>query len=183
MTPEEYKQLKAFVSQDGIYLGALWVLSFACLIGEFKFQILGTIGIVLAIISPILVVKRLKRYRDWGLGGNISFRRALFYCLMLFLYASLLFALVQYIYFQFIDNGYLLQQYNLIMSSPNMQEMIKVYNIKEQMEEGLSTMASMTSIEKVANIMSVNIFTGIMLSIPIAIMMRRSNVRNNISTQ
>jgi len=173
MTAEEYTQFKAFVKQDGLYIAALWTVSFACIIGEFTWRPLGSIGIFIALLTPFFVVNRLRRYRDWGLNGKISFARAFTYGVTLFLAASLLFALVQYIYFQFIDKGYLLEQYNLIMSSKAMQEAMAAYNVKQQMEQSLQMMSQMTAMEKAANMLPMNIFIGVLMSLPIAMIMKR----------
>ena len=44
-------------------------------------------------------------FRNNVLGGAISLRRAYAYSLYNFVYASLVFALVQFVYFRFVDNG------------------------------------------------------------------------------
>jgi len=183
MTVDEYKQLKAFVSQDGIFLAAIWTLSFACFVGQFSFPLLGTISSVLALVSPFFALKRMRRYRDWGLGGTISFKRALVYGVLLFFYASLLFALIQYVYFQFIDNGYLVQQYNLMMEGKSMQELLKAYNLKQQMEQSLEMLGQMTAIEKAINILPFNITVGFLLSVPMAMAVMRTTANKQVNNQ
>jgi len=175
MTSDEYTQFKAFIRQDGIFIAALWTLSFACVIGEFKFQPLATVGAIVALLSPIFAIKRLRRYRDWGLNGKISFSRALGYGITLFIAASLLFCLVQYIYFKFIDNGYLMQQYETILASKQMQEALATYQLEQQMEQSMQLMSQMTALEKAANFLPVNIFIGVALSILMALIIRKDN--------
>ena len=92
MDPIEFKQLKAFARQEGTYVGLIWIVSFACFIGEFSSPILGLTAMILAVISPFFLAIRLKRFRDQARDGAISFRRALAFCILAFFYASLLFA-------------------------------------------------------------------------------------------
>lgn len=94
-------QLKAFARQDALLLALLWAASFACIM----MLNAGLIGNILALATPFLVGKRLAAFRTQALYGVISFRRAYAYSLYVFIYASLVFALVQYAYFQFLDNG------------------------------------------------------------------------------
>jgi len=185
MTTEEYVQLRAFARQDGALLGAIWTLSFACFIGEFSFPILGTLAMIIAMFTPVFVAIRLKNFRDYGRGGVISFKRAFAYSVFTFFYASLIFALVQWIYFQFIDNGYLLKQYNLFMASDNVKELFEAYGVKEQMEENLGLFGQLSAIDKVLNFLPVNITVGIFLSLPIALAMKRekADLNNNINNQ
>ena len=60
---------------------------------------------------------RLKRFRDNVLEGVISFSRALLYSMLVYFYAALLMAAAQFVYFQFIDNGFMLSQYAEVTSN------------------------------------------------------------------
>lgn len=83
-------QLKAFARQDALLLALLWAASFACIV----MLNAGLIGNILALATPFLVGKRLAAFRTQALYGVISFRRAYAYSLYVFIYASLVFALV-----------------------------------------------------------------------------------------
>ena len=98
---EEFMQLKAFARVDALLLTLLWTVSFACvtMIGA------GTMGNLLAMATPFFIGWRTCLFRNNVLNGRISLRRAYAYSLYNFVYASLAFALVQFVYFRFIDNG------------------------------------------------------------------------------
>ena len=49
MTPEEYKQLKAFARQDGALLSLLWIGAMACYIQGLSSPILGMIAMLLIV--------------------------------------------------------------------------------------------------------------------------------------
>ncbi len=182
INPEEVIQLKAFARQDGTFLGLMWIASFACYIGEFHASMLGMLALILAVVSPFFLAMRLKKFRDKYRDGIISFRRSLVYCLFSFFYASLLFALVQYIYFAYIDNGFLVQQYNIMLSTPEAKQLLNLYKITNEMRDGISAFAQLTPIEKSLNFLTANISIGLILSFPIAAIMK-STVGNSNNNQ
>ena len=53
MTPEEYTQLKAFARVDGAYLGVAWIISFAFYICGLSSPLLGLLGTLIAVLSPV----------------------------------------------------------------------------------------------------------------------------------
>ena len=98
---ESFMQVKAFARQDGMLMALLWTASFAC----YTLLKAGAIADLLTISTPIFLAWRMSKFRDYALGGIISFRRGLLHGIYTFFYASLAFALVQFAYFQFLDNG------------------------------------------------------------------------------
>ena len=89
---EDFIQLKAFARQDGLLLSLLWTASFALIV----YMPASAMGNILAIITPLFVAWRLRIFREYALGGIISMRRAYGYSAYTFVYASLVFAIVQY---------------------------------------------------------------------------------------
>jgi hypothetical protein len=183
MNPLEFTQLKAFARQDGTILGLIWIASFACFIGEFSNPMLGMAALILAVISPFFVAMRLRKFRDNSRDGVISFRRALAYCILAFFYASLLFAIAQYVYFRYMDHGFLVAQYNNMFNAPEAKQMMKVMAAGEQIKSGINLLASLRPIEIVFEFLSMNISIGIILSVPIAALMKRTTSINSINKQ
>lgn len=174
MTTAEFRQLRAFARVDGAYLGILWVISFACYLGGLSTEMLGLVGTGLAIWSPLFALMRMKKFRDGARGGILSFRRGVAYYIYMFFYASLIFALAQWAYFAFIDNGYLMRSYVSIMSTTEAQQIIKAYGLTtEQMTENMEMMGEMDPIMIALNFMALNITAGIVLSIPMALIARK----------
>ena len=101
MTPEEYKQLKAFARQDGALLSLLWIGAMACYIQGLSSPILGMIAMLLIILSPFYAANRLRHFRDEARAGIISFMRAYGYTVLTYFYAGLLLAVAVFIYFHF----------------------------------------------------------------------------------
>ena len=109
MKYEEFRQLSIYSRYDGIYLGILWIVSFSCLIGSSMIGVLGLISEIMIISTPFFVYYKLRKYRNIGLGGYISYGRALSYCLRLFFNASIVLGIAQWGYMRFLDGGHFKQ--------------------------------------------------------------------------
>ena len=177
MTPEEFYQLKAFARQDGALLSVLWIGSFACYILGIATPMLGTVALFLILASPFFAANRLRHFRDGAREGVISFMRGYAYTAMIFFYAALLLAAAIYIYFAFIDNGYLLSTINQFMNTKEGKQILELYGMTDQMKDSLKTLSEMRPIDYAVNMLSVNITIGLILGLPIAAVMRRKALR------
>lgn len=173
MTPEEYVQLKAFARQDGALLSLLWIGALICYIQGFSNPLLSMAAIVLVIISPFYAANRLKHFRDEARQGIISFKRAYAYCVLTFFYAGLLLAAALYVYFAFIDKGYLMGKLLEITGSEHGRQALQMYGMTEDIKQALKELAAMRPIDYALNMLTVNIMTGFLMGIPIAALMQR----------
>lgn len=173
MTPAEYVQLKAFARIDGARLALLWVASFTCYIVGIANPLYGMVAIVLMIATPFLVSRRLVKFRDESLGGAISFGRGWGYSVYVFFYASILLALAQYVYFAYIDQGYLLSSFTEALSSSEAKQMVEQYGAQQMIQESMEELSQMRPIDYVLNILTVNIFIGAVLGLPIAALIKK----------
>lgn len=178
MTAPEYIQLKAYARQDGFFLALLWIASFACYIMGITNGLLGMVAMMLAVMTPFFVAGRLRRFRDEGREGVISFRRSYAYTVFVFFYGAVLLAVAQFLYFAYIDNGYLLSTFSKIVSSAEGKEMLQQYGMTQVAEDSLSEMASLRPIDYALNILTVNIMIGFVLGVPIGLVMYRRRVEN-----
>ena len=167
---ESLKQLKAFARQDGAILALVWIVSFL-------FTMLlpqSAMGNILTFSTPFVVTWRLRAFRDYALDGQISYRRALTYSWYTFVYASLIFALAQYLYIRFCDSISLVTM---------MSNSIKAFGAKyeqmgineTQMQESAKLLTSLTPMELTFLFFTQNVFIGCILSlITAAFGMKRS---------
>ena len=122
---------------------------------------------------PILRAKRLRMFRDVARDGFISFRRGWAFVVLVFFYGGLLFAIAQYAYFAFLDQGYLLHSLQQLMESPEASEMMNQQGLTDTANEALVQLQSMRPIDISLNMLTTNIMLGIVLGLPIAAVMRR----------
>ena len=118
--------------------------------------------------------RRLRKFRDEIRDGEISFLRSMAYYMLMFFYASTLFAMAQYAYFAFLDNGFILRQYTSILSTSEAQTMLKAYGVSfKQAMDSINELAQTSPIMIALNIMTMNITIGILLSLPVAAVIKK----------
>ena len=181
MTAPEYIQLKAYARQDGFFLALLWIASFACYIMGITNGMLGMVAMMLAVMTPFYVAGRLRRFRDEGRAGVISFRCSYAYTVFVFFYGAVLLAVAQFLYFAYIDHGYLLNTFSKIVSSEEGRALLQQYGMTQMVDESLAEMASIRPIDYALNILTVNIMIGFVLGVPIGLLMYRNGGQKVIS--
>ena len=135
--------------------------------------LLGFASFLVGAYSLVFASMRLRRYRDTALGGVISFRRALLFSMLIYFYAALLMAAAQFVYFQFIDHGFMLSQYAEITGTPEFKTMLSAYGMRpEDMKLAMDNLAALRPIDIALQFLSTNIILGLIVSLPIAAMMK-----------
>ena len=97
MTAPEYIQLKAYARQDGFFLALFWIVCFISYIIGLTNQLVGMLSMLMVVASPFFVATRLKKFRDEGREGVISFGRSYAYTIFVFFYGAVLLAVAQYL--------------------------------------------------------------------------------------
>lgn len=163
-------QVRAFARQDGFFLFLVWAASFVAVINAPT----SSWGSLLALSTPFFVGWRLISFRNSALGGAISFRRALAYGFYTFFYASLLFAVGQYVYFRFLDGGQLLASVR-----DGIAQLTPVYEASgisvSELRQSIDAIGSLTPIELAFVFMMQNLFFGFIMAFPIAAVCQRNN--------
>ena len=173
LTAPEYIQLRAFARYDGLILFVLWLISFIFYIIGFKWPFLGIAALVTALMTPSWTFRLVRRYCDKALSGIISFRRAWAYVVFLFFHASLLFAIVQFVYFSFIDKGFFLGQMAQMLNDPATAQAMQQMGLGTTLSQAISEFNQIRPIDLVLNIMTTNILIGLILGLPIGLIARR----------
>ena len=177
MTPREYIQLKAFARQDGALLSLLWIGALFCYVQGMTSPTMGMLALMLIVVSPFFAASRLRHFRDYAREGNISFGRGYAYIVLLFFYGGLLLAAAIYVYFAFMDNGFLLMKLSEVMNSEEGRQAMQASGMAQQMTEGLNELRNMRPIDYSLNMLTFNIITGFILGLPIAAFMQRQTVK------
>ena len=173
MTPEEYVQLKAFARQDGALLALLWIGSLICYIQGLSSPIMGMLAIILIVASPFFAASRLRHFRNNARDGIISFGRGYAYTILIFFYGGLLLAAAIYMYFAFIDGGFLMAKLTEAVHSEEGRQLLQAYGMMEQMNEQLKQLSTMRPIDFALNMLTINIMSGMFLGLPIAAVMQK----------
>lgn len=104
----------------------------------------------------------------------ITFRQAWVFTLLMYVFASLLTAVAHYIYFRYIDHGFIVNSYTKILESLTPEISSGLENYLQQMETVITTLGSMSAIQITIQLLYNNIFWGTIIAIPTALFVKRS---------
>lgn len=176
MTPEEYRQLKAFTRQDGLIMGALWVGAFACFTNMFAHPALSLVFNVLLLCVPVLMWQMVRRYRDGIVHGPLSFRRGFLYAFSVCMYSTLILCVCQWAYFSFLDHGTLFNNLEAMLSMDEYNAMIKAYGVKEEeITELMNALREARPIDLAVSFVSQSFFGSLLCSALVALVCRGGN--------
>lgn len=168
MTGQEYDQLRVWGKYDGYYLAVIWILSFIALMNASFYQPLLLVNEVLTLMTPFFVYFRLRKFRDEGRGGVISFRRALFFLAWMFLNACVILGFVQYFYLKVWDDGQLVKLMSSMVYTPEYEQMFRQLGITA--EQYMQELSDITPLTFATSFFVLNIIVCSVLSLILAAM-------------
>lgn len=174
ITHESIVQAKAFSRQDGFLLSLVWIGSMASMM----YMPESSWGPLMMLSTPFFVGWRLTSFRNNALDGVISFRRALYYTFFTFMYASLIFALAQYLYFKFLDQGRFFQMMSdavVLLTEAYKQQGIDPAELSTALQEAKNT----SPVNMSFLFMMYNMMLGTIMSPVIAICCKKDAPRNS----
>ena len=165
----------------GTYMGIYWILKFILFPLGFHIPFLSLLFVILTLSVPFIGYHYAKMYRDKICGGSIQFSHAMLFTIFMYMFASLLVAVAHYIYFQFIDHGFIFNALadfwnQAIEQSPALQEN------KELMKDMFDAdkINSLSAINITMQMLSSDVFFGSILAIPTGLMvMKKAKPGNN----
>lgn len=167
----------------GTYMGIYWILKFILFPISFHIPFLSFLFVILTLAVPFIGYYYAKMYRDKICGGSIQFSHAVLFSIFMYMFASLLVAVAHYVYFQFIDRGFIVNSYTelwnkLLIQTPALAES------QDIIKETIDTARSLTSINITMQILSLDVFWGSILAIPTGLMvMKKPRPGNNESSE
>ena len=165
----------------GTYMGIYWILKFILFPLGFHIPFLSLLFVILTLSVPFIGYHYAKMCRDKICGGSIQFSHAMLFTIFMYMFASLLVAVAHYIYFQFIDHGFIFNTLadfwnQAIEQSPALQEN------KELMKDMFDAdkINSLSAIDITMQMLSSDVFFGSILAIPTGLMvMKKAKPGNN----
>ena len=133
-----------------------WIIKFTFLPLGFTIPLLQFLFVLLTCFVPILGYLYTRKFRDRYCGGSITFSRAFVFTVLMYFFAALLAAVAHYIYFRFLDNGFLAESYigQLEAMKPAATEELK--ESIDQFIEGFSLISSLSPIQLTFQLISQN---------------------------
>lgn len=162
----------------GTYLGGYWILKFVLFPLGLVIPLLSFFFVGLTLCVPFMGYYYVRMYRNTVCDGAISFLHAWIFTVFMYMFAALLTAMAHYIYFRFIDHGFVINTYesqiNMLLQSgvPG----IEAYT--DMFQEALDTVKSLTPIDIAMQLVSWNVFCGSLLAFPTALFAMRSKQKS-----
>lgn len=164
----------AYARVYGLYMGIFWAVKFVFFPLGFSYPVFSFIFLLLTIMVPFVGAWFVKKIRDGVLDGRLGFWQAFLLSTNIYMYASLIAAIVHFIYFRFIDNGFILNFY--LKSVNQMQELLgsgeAAANI-EMLKANVELMGTLSPIQIVFSLLSNNVVFGLFISLLAAVFLKR----------
>lgn len=157
----------------GTYMGGFWILKFALFPSGLTRPMLMFLFIGLTIFVPYMAYRYAKLYRDQACDGHIRFSSAWAFTMMEYLFAALLAAVAHYVYFRFIDHGYVIDTYQNLIDSVSTTDMPALEPYVKQLDTALSGMRTLTPTDITLQLFSQNIFYRALLAVPTALLVMK----------
>lgn len=173
MTQNQPISLQQTAMYFGTLMGLFWIIRFTFLPLGFTIPLLQLLFVLLTFFVPILGYLYARKFRNRYCGGSITFSRAFAFTVLMYLFAALLAAVAHYIYFRYIDNGFLIDSYigQLEAMKPTATEELK--ESIDQFIEGFSLISSLSPIQLTFQLISQNFMYGVLLALPTALLVMR----------
>ena len=167
---EKYTRMQSFARIDGAKLGLMWIVSFALFTGYFKYPICGTLWLLTMVFTPFYVAKLTYSYSENSPGKHISYSHAFAHSFFTVFYASLILAISQWFYFQYIDHGYFIENYSSILTDANTTKQMEALGYSKEMITGIiEQLRSLRPIDISLQILWGNILAGMVMGISTAL--------------
>ena len=138
----------------------------------------------LTLMVPYLIYRLTKRYRNQYCGGRIDFFRAFIFSMYTMCFGALLASVAYYIYFAYIDGGAMvgalaqsieqLQSVDIaILEGVNAEAVVQFNQYIELMQQTVQQIQAMKPIDITLSMLSNNVSWSIVLSLPIALLVRK----------
>lgn len=169
MTTERPIAMREYALRYGTYMGLFWIIKFTFIPLGFSVPLLQLLFIICTLFVPVLGFLLVRHYRKtYNKEESFTFGNA--FCFTAFMYAAaiLLTAVAHYVYFRYIDGGYILTTYRQLL-----EEMGKSYkeidpNLITRTLESLDMLTSFSTLQLVFQLISQNVFYCFLLALPTA---------------
>ncbi len=166
----------------GTYMGGFWILKFFLFPLGMRVPSLSFLFVGLTLCVPFLGYYFVRLYRNAVCGGVIGFMHAWSFTVFMYLFAALLVAVAHFLYFRFIDHGFLLNAYQSQVETMLAGDNSGLAPYEGMLREALDAASRLTPVDIVLQLLWSNVFFGIVLAIPTALVVMRRRRRGDAST-
>lgn len=157
----------------GTAMGLFWTFKFMLFPLGLRMPLLQLVFLVLTLGVPVLGYLLAKRFRERDCAGSLSFGRAFLFTTYMYLFASILVAVTHYIYFRYLDQGFIFATYRDMIEQFRGLAQAETLTSLDQLSQAIDTLAGLTPIQLTLQLISQNVFYGVFLALPTALLVMR----------
>lgn len=181
MDIEIFKTTRDFAIEYGTVLGIIWIATFCTMMsgmtGGNLLMMMFAMGLMgITVLMPLYLAWRYKQHLRSG--DRVSWGIAWAFAILMFFYASVLTAVGEFVYFQYLDQGKAIDFFMRFLASPETEaqyKMIGASDLLEQSRMELQQLASLTPFDITLNLFVNNIFLSMLYSLPVAAIAHRKS--------
>ena len=160
--------IQKYAMHFGTYMGIFWIIKFLLVPLAMTNLFFAFLFLGLTFTVPFLAYYLTKSFRAKICGGYISFIQAWVFLGFMFIFASILAALGHYIYFRYLDHGYIIS--SIIQALDELPKEIPDTQLAiDQMKRNIELMSTMTPIKITMQQLSKNVLNTALLSLIISL--------------
>lgn len=166
---ENRGNMQRYAMLFGTYLGGYFILKFILFPLGLTVPFLSLLFLGLTLGVPFMGYYYVRMYRNQVCGGSISFLQAWIFTVFMYIFAALLTAVAHYIYFRFIDHGFIISTYESQIEIFSQSGIAGIEAYSDTFQDTIEVAKSFTPIDITINFLSWNIFFGSIWAIPTAL--------------
>ncbi len=167
------RNLLQYSMQAGVWLGLYLIVRFVCSVASIYSPMLNLIAMILLVGTPFVLYHLMKKYHKNN--DDVStFSLMWMMGIMLFAFASLICAVPEYLFYEYINPDYITNTMQQSVSLIKEMDLIKDDTLMQELEKISTTGAVPTSIQMIMSSLWSNVFFGSLLSFVVAIFVVRS---------
>ena len=171
--------LRQFIMEYGSLLGISWASVFSLYILGLRqqnplFLLLAVLGLIAVLPLALYLGARLKK-RTVQLGLQLSPLFSLLNIFSMFMYACILCGAIEFAYFQFLDQGTLVQSLLTLLTQADTRQLYTQMGMTatyDQALELLRQLDTLSAFDKAMLLFSQNFWTSVLLAIPVTLVNR-----------
>lgn len=153
----------------GTYMGVFWILKFILFPVGLSVPFLFLLFTGLTLCVPFMGYYYVRMYRNQVCGGSIGFLHAWAFTILMYMFAAMLAAVAHYVYFRFIDHGYVINTCEAMINTIAREDIPGMDSYIDTYREALEMTRSITPIDITLQMVSSNVFWGSLLAFPTAL--------------
>ena len=173
MTVNRPITLQEVALKYGTFMGLYWIFKFSFIPMGFHVPFLHLLFVGMTLFVPVLAYMYGKAYRQKYHGGTLSFPEGFLFTFLLYMAAIMLSFLAHYLYFRFLDGGFLTDAYQQQLSEAKDMAQGEMIGLIDQSMNVFEEVAGWTSSQKAFWLAWQNLFYCVPLSLVNALLLRR----------